>query len=82
MELLEAFEEYGIDETATLLNEIIYDTGQTPLHISKSITPPKKQGHSIGHITKIRGINKTQSEIAERQCDFVGGKGTNPSKYY
>ena len=43
MELLEAIEDYGIDRIATLLNEI-YNTGQIPRDISKSIVRalPKK----------------------------------------
>ena len=36
VELLEALEDYGIDKITTLLNEI-YDTGQIPSDISKSI---------------------------------------------
>ena len=36
VELLEALEDYGIDKISTLLNEI-YETGQIPSHISKSI---------------------------------------------
>ena len=43
VELLKALEDYGIDMITTLLNEI-YDTGQVPLDMSKSIfiALPKK----------------------------------------
>ena len=45
IELIEALEEYGIEKVTTLLNEI-YDTGQIPVDMSRSIfiALPKKPG--------------------------------------
>ena len=45
IELIEALEEFGIEKATTLLNEI-YDTGQIPVDMSRSIfiALPKKPG--------------------------------------
>ena len=45
IELIEALEEYGIEKVTTLLNEI-YNTGQIPVDMSRSIfiALPKKPG--------------------------------------
>ena len=45
IELIEALEKYGIEKVTTLLNEI-YDTGQIPVDMSRSIfiALPKKPG--------------------------------------
>ncbi|GFN97983.1 dolichyl-phosphate beta-glucosyltransferase [Plakobranchus ocellatus] len=64
VEMIEALEEFGIEKVTELLNEI-YDTGQIPTDISKSIfiALPKKPGATecelhrtislMSHITKI-----------------------------
>ena len=64
IELIEALEEYGIEKVTTLLNEI-YDTGQIPVDMSRSIfiALPKKPGATycelhrtislMSHVTKM-----------------------------
>ena len=64
IELIEALEEYGIEKVTTLLNEI-YDTGQIPVDMSRSIfiALPKKPGATdcelhrtislMSHVTKL-----------------------------
>ncbi|GFR85819.1 transposon TX1 uncharacterized 149 kDa protein [Elysia marginata] len=64
VELIEALEDYGIEKTTNLLNEI-YDTGQIPTDLTKSIfiALPKKPGATecelhrtislMSHVTKI-----------------------------
>ena len=64
IELIEALEEYGIEKVTTLLNEI-YDTGQIPVDMSRSIfiALPKKTGATdcelhraislMSHVTKL-----------------------------
>ena len=64
IELIEALEEYGIEKVTTLLNEI-YDTGQIPVDMSRSIfiALPKRPGATdcelhrtislMSHITKL-----------------------------
>ena len=64
IELIEALEEFGIEKVTTLLNEI-YDTGQIPVDMSRSIfiALPKKPGATdcelhrtislMSHVTKL-----------------------------
>ena len=64
IELIEALKEYGIEKVTTLLNEI-YDTGQIPVDMSRSIfiALPKKPGAKdcelhrtislMSHVTKL-----------------------------
>ena len=53
IELLEALEEFGVDQITKFLNNI-YDTGEIPEDLSKSIfiTLPKKI-RLMSHLTKI-----------------------------
>ncbi|GFO01888.1 RNA-directed DNA polymerase from mobile element jockey-like [Plakobranchus ocellatus] len=69
VELIEALEDFGIGKVTHLLNEI-YDTGQIPTDLSKSIfiALPKKPG-------------ATECEIAEEQCRFVEDKGISNAIY-
>ena len=73
VELLETLEDNGIDKITKLLNEI-YDIGQIPTDISKSIFLhcQRNQGQQI----KTRFRNKMKPEIAGEQFGFVEGKGT------
>ena len=87
---------FGIDMLTDFLNAI-YDSGEIPSDLSKSIfiALPKKPGatecetyRTMSHITKIllkilmaRMRNKISPEIAEEQCGFVKDKGTRNAIY-
>ncbi|GFS21672.1 RNA-directed DNA polymerase from mobile element jockey-like [Elysia marginata] len=76
VEMIEALEEYGVEKLTSLLNEI-YDTGEIPLDISRSvfIALPKKPGATecelhptislMSHVTKIllRVVMRIRSKI-------------------
>ena len=73
IELIEALEEYGIEKVTTLLNEI-YDTGQIPVDMSRSIfiALPKKPGATdcelhrtislMSHVTKLAAFKNHHDE--------------------
>ena len=87
IELIEALEEYGIEKVTTLLNEI-YDTGQIPVDMSRSIfiALPKKPEATecelhrtislMSHVTKLLDESKkhNKSRNSRRTIRFCGRK--------
>ena len=77
IELMEALEEYEIEKVTTLLNEI-YDTGQIPIYMSRSIfiALPKKPGATdcelhrtislMSHFTKLLLYHHDESKKQEK----------------
>ena len=79
-EMITAVEEFGIEKLTEALNDV-YDSGETPTDLSKSIfiAGPKKPGaieYELHRTISLRVIlarikSRTRSEIGNEQCGFV-----------
>ncbi|GFR82666.1 hypothetical protein ElyMa_000632200 [Elysia marginata] len=69
VEMIEALEEYGVEKLTSILNEI-YDTGEIPADISRSvfIAFPKKPGATECELHRRISLNEPRDKNSSESC--------------